>query len=193
MNEAEAKANGESVPQIAEECIGLQDQIRSKENDLEQLIRELDDKVRFGQRPGSGAGRIANFPDRPPSQSGMPEEPRSMEFMERPRSRGSDVWTRPGDDRRAFQSGRERGFFANRDIDRYLQYFDSSLHVIPLAMFSYLKIQKMHGSRRPDYCFMMYMSSNSVGTHAFAISQNSQANYLNNHNIMPLNGQKFLF
>ncbi|XXG62512.1 hypothetical protein AAC387_Pa05g0853 [Persea americana] len=117
MKEAEAKMIGESVPVNAEECIGLREQIRVKENDLERLIHELDDKVRFGQRPGSGAGRIASFPDRPPSQSGVPEEPGSMEFMERPRSRGSDVWSRSGDDR-SFSSGRERGFFANRDMDR---------------------------------------------------------------------------
>lgn len=123
VKEAEVNVNGESVAGTSEECISLQEQIQVKERDLEVLIHELDDKVRFGQkvsdRPSSGAGRIASFPDRPPSQSGMPEESRSMEFVERPQSRGSaDVWTRSGDDRRAFQGSRERGFFGNRDMDR---------------------------------------------------------------------------
>ncbi|RWR97050.1 eukaryotic translation initiation factor 4B2-like protein [Cinnamomum micranthum f. kanehirae] len=123
MKGAEVNANGELVPGAAEERATLHEQILTKERDLEMLICDLNSKVRFGQRaasdrPSSGAGRIASFPDRPPSQSGMPDEPRSMEFMERPRSRGSDVWTRSGDDRKSFQSGRERGFFANRDMDR---------------------------------------------------------------------------
>lgn len=101
----------------------LRDEIASKEKDLEQLIRDLDDKVRFGQkaieRPGSAAGRVAVFPERPPSQSGSVEEFRNTEFMERPRSRGTgDLWTRPVDDRRAFQGGRDRGFLGNRDLGR---------------------------------------------------------------------------
>ena len=102
----------------------LHDEIFSKEKELEQLVRDLDDKVRFGQkaveRPGSAAGRVTVFPERPPSQSGSVEEFRNTEFMERPRSRGTgDLWTRPGDDRRAFQGSREKGFLGHRDIDRY--------------------------------------------------------------------------
>nr|DAD34427.1 TPA_asm: hypothetical protein HUJ06_005067 [Nelumbo nucifera] len=97
--------------------------VDSKERDLELLIRDLDDKIRFGQkaidRPGSGSGRAVPFPERPPSQSGLSEDSRSIEFMERPRSRGTgDVWTRPGEDRRGFHGGRERGFLGNRDMDR---------------------------------------------------------------------------
>ncbi|XP_058101958.1 eukaryotic translation initiation factor 4B2-like [Magnolia sinica] len=115
--EAEVNVNGESTPASAEEQVSLGDQIRHKERDLQLLICELDDKVRFSQRPSdrptSGAGR-------PPSQSGMSEESRSMEFMERPRSRGTvgDVWSRSGDDRRAFQGSRERGFLSSKDVDR---------------------------------------------------------------------------
>uniref|UniRef100_A0A5B6Z178 Putative hepatoma-derived growth factor-related protein 2-like n=1 Tax=Davidia involucrata TaxID=16924 RepID=A0A5B6Z178_DAVIN len=113
----------ESVQGSGKDQTSLHDQILCKERDLELLVRELDDKVRFGQkaveRPDSGAGRVAGFPERPPSQSGMFEESRSMEFMERPRSRGTgDVWTRQGNDRRAFQGGREGGFLGNRDVDR---------------------------------------------------------------------------
>ncbi|XP_077229887.1 eukaryotic translation initiation factor 4B2-like [Tasmannia lanceolata] len=122
-DEAEVIVDRESTTGPAVESISLREQIISKERDLELLIRELDDKVRFGQRasdrPSSGAGRVAGLPDRPPSQSGLSESSRSMEFMDRPRSRGAgDSWTRSVDDRRAFQGSRERGFLGNRDIDR---------------------------------------------------------------------------
>lgn len=91
---------------------------------MELLTRELDDKVRFGQkaikRPGSGSGRVFRFPERrPPSQSGVFDDSRSMEVMGRPRSRGTgDMRTRQGDDRRAYHDGREIGFFGNRGMDR---------------------------------------------------------------------------
>ncbi|OVA20576.1 Plant specific eukaryotic initiation factor 4B [Macleaya cordata] len=117
--------NGESLDGgSGADKTSLHEIIQSREKDLELLIRELDDKVRFGQkaateRPGSGAGRVIGYPERPPSQSGRSEDSRNMEFMDRPRSRGTgDVWTRPVDDRRAFQGGRERGFLGNRDMDR---------------------------------------------------------------------------
>ncbi|XWS69098.1 hypothetical protein CRYUN_Cryun04dG0150100 [Craigia yunnanensis] len=105
----------------------FRDTLLHKERELGILIRDLENKVRFGQkaveRPGSGAGRIGSFPDRPPSQSGSIDGSRSVEFMDRPRSRGTaDAWTRPGDDRRGFQGGfqggRDKGFLGNRDMDR---------------------------------------------------------------------------
>ncbi|CAL5421254.1 unnamed protein product [Camellia sinensis] len=122
--ESASIGNREPLEGSSEDQTSLNDVILSKEKELELLIREMDDKVRFGQkaveRPGSGAGRVSGFPERPPSQSGAFEESRSMEFMERPRSRGTggDMWTRQGDDRRSFQGGRERGFLGNRDMDR---------------------------------------------------------------------------
>ncbi|KAF3571194.1 hypothetical protein F2Q69_00060780 [Brassica cretica] len=94
--------------------------LREKEKDLELLIRELDDKVRFrpkaAERPGSGAGRTgSNYGERPHSRGGSVDESRSVESsMERPRSRG----TGGGDDRRNFQGSKERGFFSNRNFDR---------------------------------------------------------------------------
>ncbi|KAI3885021.1 hypothetical protein MKW98_002413 [Papaver atlanticum] len=125
--EAAINGNGESVEGSAAENSSLSDILLGKEKDLELLIRELDDKVRFGQkaaseRPGSGAGRVVGYPDqRPPSQSGRSEDSRNMEFMDRPRSRGTGAeWARPVEDRRGFQGGRERGggFLGNRDMDR---------------------------------------------------------------------------
>ncbi|CDY16049.1 BnaC08g40740D [Brassica napus] len=96
----------------------ITDIISAKEKELESLIRELDDKVRFRpravERPGSGAGsRTGNYSERPHSRGGSVEDGRSVESMERPRSRGTG-----GDDRRNFQGSKERGFFSNRNVDR---------------------------------------------------------------------------
>ncbi|GMI70791.1 eukaryotic translation initiation factor 4B1 [Hibiscus trionum] len=104
----------------------LLEKLLHKERELEMLIQDLENKVRFGQkaveRPGSGAGRTGSFPDRPPSQSGSIDGSRSMEFMDRPRSHGTaDAWTKPSDERRGFQGGqggRDRGFQGNRDMER---------------------------------------------------------------------------
>ncbi|XP_024023890.1 eukaryotic translation initiation factor 4B2-like [Morus notabilis] len=117
------KESTESSQESAGDQPSLRDTLLQREREFEKLIRDLDDKVRFGQkaveRPGSGAGRSGNYLERPPSQSGPFEESKSIEFMERPRSRGTgDLWTRPADDRRGFQGGRERGFLGSRDLDR---------------------------------------------------------------------------
>ncbi|XP_048597742.1 eukaryotic translation initiation factor 4B2-like isoform X2 [Brassica napus] len=104
----ESHSNNHNIPDI----------ISAKEKELESLIRELDDKVRFRpravERPGSGAGsRTGNYSERPHSRGGSVEDARSVESMERPRSRGTG-----GDDRRNFQGSKERGFFSNRNVDR---------------------------------------------------------------------------
>ncbi|CAH2038016.1 unnamed protein product [Thlaspi arvense] len=101
----------------------LPDLIREKEKDLDLLIRELDDKIRFRpkpvERPGSSAGRSGNYSERPNSRAGSIDESRNVESMERPTSRGTgDPWSRPVDDRRNFQGSKERGFFSNRNFDR---------------------------------------------------------------------------
>ncbi|KAI3696478.1 hypothetical protein L1987_79495 [Smallanthus sonchifolius] len=117
---------------------GLRNTILEKESELEQLSRDLDDKLRFSQktieRPGSGAGRVGSgfqerpgsgsgragsgFQERPPSQSGSFDESRNVDFSERPLSRG-DFGMRHGDDRRGFGGGRDnRGFLGNRDLGR---------------------------------------------------------------------------
>ncbi|KAJ0230577.1 Eukaryotic translation initiation factor 4B1 [Hirschfeldia incana] len=102
----------------------LPETLRGKEKDLEILTRELDDKVRFRQkpveRPGSGAGRTGSYSERTHSRSGSVDESRSFESTERPRSRGAvDAWVRPVDDqRRNFQGSKERGFFSNRPSSR---------------------------------------------------------------------------
>ncbi|KAM7269655.1 hypothetical protein ACFE04_025152 [Oxalis oulophora] len=107
---------------------GLQGIILEKEKELEKLILDFDDKVRFGQkaikRPGSGSGRSTGFPERPPSQAGSVDESRNMEFVDRPRSRGGqpDIWiNKPADDRRGFHGGNpaddRRGFQGGNPAD----------------------------------------------------------------------------
>ncbi|WCJ38570.1 eukaryotic translation initiation factor 4B1 [Euphorbia peplus] len=112
----EEKLLKDEIEQLKKEHQTLQDAsgdhpiqaiISEKEKELEQIIRDFDDKVRFGQkaverpgsgagrtteRPGSGAGRSASFSEGPPSQSGSFDENRG---------------------------GKERGgFLGNRDFDR---------------------------------------------------------------------------
>ncbi|XP_031476171.1 eukaryotic translation initiation factor 4B2-like [Nymphaea colorata] len=121
--DAHVQLNGES-DQDSGRLQTLQDLVVKKETELELLVRELDDKVRFGQRgndrPGSGASRTGvGYLERPSSQSGASEDSRSMEFAERPHSRGGapDVWSRT-DNGRGFRGTKERGFPVNRDADR---------------------------------------------------------------------------
>ncbi|PWA34427.1 GDSL esterase/lipase [Artemisia annua] len=72
----------------------------------------------YQERPGSGAGRMGSgFLERPPSQSGSFDDSRSVDFSERPRSRGNP-WMRPDDERRGFGGGRDGGFLGNRDFGR---------------------------------------------------------------------------
>ncbi|PHT34534.1 hypothetical protein CQW23_26334 [Capsicum baccatum] len=85
-----------------EDKTNLQNVINQKERDLELLIRDLDDKIRFSQkplqRPGSGSGRGTGHPDRSLSQPASYEDRRAGDQMDRPRSRsGGDAWARPSD------------------------------------------------------------------------------------------------
>lgn len=120
--ESTTKENRESIQESGGDQSSLHHIISLKERELETLTRDLDDKTRFGQkaveRPGSGAGRVAGFAERPPSQSGSFEETRSTD-LDRPRSRGAgDMWSRPADERRSFGGGRDRGFLGSRDFGR---------------------------------------------------------------------------
>ncbi|KAK2438471.1 eukaryotic translation initiation factor 4B2 [Trifolium repens] len=122
--ESTINSNKESADDAGVDQTGMRAMLQEKERELELLIRDLDDKVRFGQkaveRPGSSAGKTAGFSDRPPSRSGSFEDSRSVDFTDRPRSRGTgDMSMRPTDDRRQFQGSRERGWFSNnRDLNR---------------------------------------------------------------------------
>lgn len=125
--EKESNLIREQVQESGGDQPSIRDIILNKERELEKLIHDLDDKVRFGQkaidRPGSGAGRAGSFLERTPSQSGSIEDFRAVEFTDRPRSRGrGDLWSRPTDDRRGFQGGRERGFLGSRDMDRWASF-----------------------------------------------------------------------
>ncbi|XP_061375756.1 eukaryotic translation initiation factor 4B2-like isoform X2 [Gastrolobium bilobum] len=117
-------SNKESMDETGGDQTSTRAMLLQKERELEILIRDLDDKVRFGQkaieRPGSAAGKTTGFPDRPPSESGSFEDSRRVEFADRPRSRGAgDTWMRPGDDKRPSQGSRDRrGFLSSRDMNR---------------------------------------------------------------------------
>ncbi|KAM2534929.1 hypothetical protein TB1_020576 [Malus domestica] len=136
--ESTDKVNSETVQESGGDRPSLRDIILQKERELEALIREFDDKVRFGQkaidrpgsgagrpgsgagRPGSSAGRAGNFHERTPSYSGSFEDSRSVEYVDRSPLQGKgDPWARPFDDRRSFHGGRERGgFLGSRDMGR---------------------------------------------------------------------------
>ncbi|KAH6825272.1 hypothetical protein C2S53_006996 [Perilla frutescens var. hirtella] len=98
----------EALQKSGEELAGVQDLLHKKEQDLELLVRQLDDKVRYSQknferqspgavrgagfndrphsRPGIYEDRRPGFHDRPPSSHGSYEEPR-VGYQERPPSR----------------------------------------------------------------------------------------------------------
>ncbi|KAG5411732.1 hypothetical protein IGI04_008051 [Brassica rapa subsp. trilocularis] len=88
--------------------------IRGKEKGLELLTRELDDKVRFRQRPverpGSGSGRTGSYSERTHSRAGSIDRVKEKDLDHVVQS------VRPVDDQpRDFQGGsKERGFFSNR-------------------------------------------------------------------------------
>lgn len=127
--------DGESTEHSREELAKLNDEIIAREKELEQLMHDLDDKVKFGQRAISEFGpgsRSSSSDNRPPSRSSMHDESRSSNYNERPGSRGSvgDGWSRPPEERRGFRTGnREGGFFGNQS-NRFL-----SLLIILLLWF----------------------------------------------------------
>ncbi|MED6168262.1 hypothetical protein PIB30_010323 [Stylosanthes scabra] len=121
--ESAINSNKESSNETDAEQSSTQAMLLQKERELEQLTRDLDDKVRFGQkaveRPGSSAG--IGYSDRPHSRSSsISIEDSRGESADRPRSRGTgDTWAYPSDDQRSYQGSRDRrGFLSNRDLNR---------------------------------------------------------------------------
>ncbi|KAJ8548352.1 hypothetical protein K7X08_030821 [Anisodus acutangulus] len=107
-----------------EDKTNLQNVINQKERDLELLIRDLDDKVRFSQkpiqRPGSGSGRTG-LSDRSPSHPAPYMDRRAGDQMDRPRSRGGgDAWARPSDqmERPRSRSGVDAWARPNEQVER---------------------------------------------------------------------------
>ncbi|XP_075482056.1 eukaryotic translation initiation factor 4B2-like [Primulina tabacum] len=62
---------------LVKDQTGVSEIIFQKQQELDLLVRQLDDRVRYSQkgfeRHGSGAGRGAGFHDRPPSRPGAPD------------------------------------------------------------------------------------------------------------------------
>ncbi|KAJ1279800.1 hypothetical protein BS78_04G183300 [Paspalum vaginatum] len=108
LNESEGKISDDDAK-------GLSEKITQMEKQLELLIIAMDDKIRFSQRPGSGAGRVIASPP-----TSFPDESQIKESMERPHSRsGTEHYPKPTEERWGFQGSRDRGSFGvGRSSDR---------------------------------------------------------------------------
>ncbi|CAN6238522.1 unnamed protein product [Urochloa humidicola] len=108
LNENEAKMSEDDAKSLTKK-------ITEMEKQLELLTIAMDDKMRFSQRPGSGAGRVTASPP-----TNFADESQTRESMERPGSRsGMDQYPKPTEERWGFQGTRDRGSFGgNRSSDR---------------------------------------------------------------------------
>jgi len=112
LKEIEGKMSNGS-DQTSVDAKDLSEKISQLESQLEQLSRELDDKIRFGQRPRSGAGRVTTH-----APTSLGEEPQAT-VVDRPRSRGGMEPPPRQEERWGFQGSRERGSFGgSRNSDR---------------------------------------------------------------------------
>ncbi|CAD6263329.1 unnamed protein product [Miscanthus lutarioriparius] len=112
LKEIEGKMSNGS-DQTSVDAKDLSEKISQLESQLEQLSRELDDKIRFGQRPRSGAGRVTTL-----APTSLGEEPQAT-VVDRPRSRGGMEPPPRQEERWGFQGSRERGsFVGSRNSDR---------------------------------------------------------------------------
>jgi hypothetical protein len=116
LKEIEAKTSDGSDQAPAKD---LSEKISQLEKQLELLTVELDDKTRFGQRPSSGAGRVASVPP----ASLVEESHGTGAHMDRPRSRGGmETYPKPVEERWGFHGSRERGpFGGGGSSDRFVQ------------------------------------------------------------------------
>ena len=98
MKEEIEQLKRELLEKTGEEQAGVQDQIHKKEQELELLVSQLDDKVRYSQRnferQSPGAVRGAGFNDRTPSRTGLYEGRSS--FHDRPPASGQYQEPRAG-------------------------------------------------------------------------------------------------
>ncbi|CAN6244972.1 unnamed protein product, partial [Urochloa humidicola] len=100
LNENEAKMSDDYAKSLTEK-------ITEMEKQLELLKITMDDKIRFSQRPGSGAGRVTASPP-----TNFADESQIRESMERPGSRsGMDQYPKPTEERWGFQGSRDRASF----------------------------------------------------------------------------------
>lgn len=100
LNESEGKISDDDAKKLSEK-------ITQMEKQLELLKISMDDKIRFSQRPGSGAGRVIASPP-----TNLPDEPQINESMERPRSlSGTEQYPKQTEERWGFQGSRDRGSF----------------------------------------------------------------------------------
>ncbi|KAJ1254242.1 hypothetical protein BS78_K100200 [Paspalum vaginatum] len=115
INLLKVELNGSEGKISDDDAKGLSEKITQMEKQLELLIIAMDDKIRFSQRPGSGAGRVIASPP-----TSFPDESQIKESMERPHSRsGTEHYPKPTEERWGFQGSRDRGSFGvGRSSDR---------------------------------------------------------------------------
>ncbi|KAL6634049.1 hypothetical protein ACP70R_026720 [Stipagrostis hirtigluma subsp. patula] len=108
LSENEAKISDDDAKSLSEKIAQLEKQ-------LELLTIELDDNIRFSQRPGSGAGRVSASPP-----TSLADESHTTESMERLRPRSNiEQYPKPTEERWGFQGSRDRGSFGgSRSSDR---------------------------------------------------------------------------
>lgn len=105
LDESEGKISDEDAKAMSEKITQMEEQ-------LELLRTAMDDKIRFSQRPGSGAGRVIASPP-----TNFVDEPQIKESMERPRAHSStEQYTKPTEERWGFQGSRDRGSFGGNRI-----------------------------------------------------------------------------
>ena len=97
LKEIEGKISDGS-DQASVDAKNLSEKISQLESKLEQLTRELDDKIRFGQRPRSGAARVTALPP-----TSLAEEPEAT-VVDRPVVvvwNHTQTWKKDGDFKQA--------------------------------------------------------------------------------------------
>lgn len=104
---SDQQMNGTIVDESGSDQVDVQailEELHMKEKELENLVRALDDKVRFSQKVG----------DRPRSRSGWSDVGRSYDMLDRPGSRpGSRAGSRPGS-----RSGRSDAGWSYDQVER---------------------------------------------------------------------------
>lgn len=102
-----------------EESNSLSDQIAQREKELELLICDFDNKVRFARKSTSFNDKRNTYSsDGQHSQLNIYDEHLISVDRTRPRGGKGNTWGRPMDDRRGFRGGKMSGIHGNRNIDR---------------------------------------------------------------------------
>lgn len=137
----------------------MQDLINKKEQDLELLVSQLDDKVRYSQRQNPGATRGAGFNDRPPSRTGAYEDRRSG-FHDRPPSSPGLYEDRPPSRPGAYEDS--RAGFAERPPSRGYEDPQAGFHERPRSRAGAYEESRSSYSQRSSFTDGAYQDPRSL-------------------------------